>query len=585
MVSADGPAPINLGSLETNNFVVFGQTGVTDATPASTAITGNVGTSLVASPAVTGLSCTEVLGGGKIYILTTAGYAGGWNSNISCLLKDDAIVPAAVGDFTTAYNNAIAAKIPTVTELGAGTLTTQTLAPGTYDWSTNVTITGDITLSGGPNDVWIFQLLTTKNLAIQANKKILLTGGAQTKNIFWAVSGHTELFAGSVLEGNVLGWEYIALDAGATLHGRALSKTQVTLIGNNILIPIIDTTPPVITRLGSSPVTKEFGSTYTDAGATALDDVDGDITSSIVAVNPVNTSLLGVYTVTYNVSDAAGNPATQVTRTVNVVDTTLPVITRLGLATTSLVVGTVYTDAGATALDNVDGNITASIIAVNPVNKDVVGTYTVTYNVTDSSGNVAVQKTRTVNVIAAVDNVSPVITVVGSSTVSLTVGTTYTDAGATALDDIDGDITDNIVTVNPVNKDVVGTYTVTYNVSDSSGNPAVQKTRTVNVVAVITSSSGGGSRGGGTHYGCKDPNASNYEFFAASNPSLCIYNTTVTAPSFTSTTTSVITLPIATIATVLTPSFPNTGFAPEDVSVQSYILNLFENICSQRFFQ
>ena len=64
-----------------------------------------------------------------------------------------------------------------------------------------------------------------------------------------------------------------------------------------------------------------MGDTYTDAGATALDDVDGDITSGIVTVNLVDTNVISGYTITYNVSDAAGNPATQVTRTVNVVNT------------------------------------------------------------------------------------------------------------------------------------------------------------------------------------------------------------------------------------------------------------------------
>ncbi len=85
----------------------------------------------------------------------------------------------------------------------------------------------------------------------------------------------------------------------------------------------LDTTPPVISLLGSATVNLTVGDSYTDAGATALDDVDGDITSHIVVVNPVDTSTAGTYTVTYNVSDAAGNNATQVTRTV-IVSNPLP---------------------------------------------------------------------------------------------------------------------------------------------------------------------------------------------------------------------------------------------------------------------
>jgi hypothetical protein len=75
----------------------------------------------------------------------------------------------------------------------------------------------------------------------------------------------------------------------------------------------------VITLLGESEVSLELGSIYTDAGATALDNIDGDITANIVhGQYPVDVNTVGTYTVTYNVSDAAGNAATQVTRTVNI---------------------------------------------------------------------------------------------------------------------------------------------------------------------------------------------------------------------------------------------------------------------------
>lgn len=550
---AAGPPTIDLLSIITNNFVILGQTAITDANPILTSVTGNVGLSAAAGSNIAGLSCTEVTG--NIYDVDGT-YTGGHDSNITCLLAgpgaNKTLVDNAVLDMGTAYVNGNTRTAATGAELnvGAGTLNGQNFVPGLYTWTTNVNITGDITLTGGASDIWIFQITGTLDLA--TSKQIILAGGAVNSNVFWVVTGVTTLFPDSIFRGNILDQTSIAMQLGAVLEGRALAQTAVTLIGNDVSAnnTILDTTPPVITRLGISPVTKEFGSIYTDAGATALDDIDGNITASIVTVNPVNTSLLGAYIVTYNVSDAAGNPATEVTRTVNVVDTTVPVITRLGLATTSIVVGNVYTDAGATALDNVDGNITASIITVNPVDNNVVGTYIVTYNISDSSGNPAIQKIRTVRVIATADNVPPVITVVGSSPVSLTVGTTYTDAGVSALDDIDGDITDNITVINPVDNNVVGTYTVTYNVSDSSGNPAIQKTRTVDVIARRSS---GGSFGG-THFGCKDPNATNYEYFAASKPSLCIYASVVT--------------PINTIITPIKtnyviPFFPNSGFAPK----------------------
>ena len=80
-----------------------------------------------------------------------------------------------------------------------------------------------------------------------------------------------------------------------------------------------DTTAPVITLLGDPTVTVTLGGTYTDAGATAKDDKDGDLTNAIVLTNPVNTAVKGTYTVTYTVTDAAGNTGTA-TRTVNVVN-------------------------------------------------------------------------------------------------------------------------------------------------------------------------------------------------------------------------------------------------------------------------
>jgi prepilin-type N-terminal cleavage/methylation domain-containing protein len=109
-----------------------------------------------------------------------------------------------------------------------------------------------------------------------------------------------------------------------------------------------DVTPPVITLLGNSTVTIEVGSTYTDAGATATDNHDGNITSNIVIDNKVNPSTVGTYTVTYNVKDNAGNSATPVIRTVNVVSTQKPVITLLGSNPVNLNQGGTYTDAGAT---------------------------------------------------------------------------------------------------------------------------------------------------------------------------------------------------------------------------------------------
>jgi len=110
----------------------------------------------------------------------------------------------------------------------------------------------------------------------------------------------------------------------------------------------------------------------------------------------------------------------------------------------------------------------------------------VTYNVSDAAGNPATEVSRTVNVVAAppVDTIPPIITLLGTTPIDVVQGATYTDAGATAEDDTDGDITGNIVTVNPVDTNTPGTYIVTYNARDAAGNDAAEVSRTVNVTAV-----------------------------------------------------------------------------------------------------
>lgn len=247
----------------------------------------------------------------------------------------------------------------------------------------------------------------------------------------------------------------------------------------------IDYSAPEISIIGGDDISVTIFDTYTDAGATAIDNVDGDVTSAITAVSNVDTSVVGVYTVTYTVSDSVGNEGVA-TRTVTVPDTILPIITLNG---TDMTIGqdTNYSDEGATATDNVDGDLSASITVVNTVDTSTIGVYTVTYNVTDAAGNAAAEVVRTVTVEEAVpDDIAPVIAI-EESDVTIHQGTTFTDSGVTATDNVDEAtaITNAIVTTGTVDTNVVGVYTLTYNVSDEAGNEADEVSKTVRVIPVI----------------------------------------------------------------------------------------------------
>ena len=135
----------------------------------------------------------------------------------------------------TAFTSAAGRTLPNSTELGAGEIGGLTLAPGLYKWGTDVSISTDVTLSGGPNDVWIFQVAGTLD---QANAtQVTLVGGALPKNIFWQVAGAVTLGTTAHFEGVVLAKTMIAVNTGATVNGRLFAQTAVTLQMNAVTEP------------------------------------------------------------------------------------------------------------------------------------------------------------------------------------------------------------------------------------------------------------------------------------------------------------------------------------------------------------
>ena len=418
---------------------------------------------------------------------------------------------------------------------------------------------------------------------------------------------------------------------------------QIKVSGPNYIDTVsdntADNTSPVITLLGDSVVTVEVGSNYVDAGATASDNVDGDLTASIDTNSDVDTSTVGTYLVTYNVSDTAGNAATEVIRTVNVVETlqsennimavwdfesdsteisggTATELTNTNLQWLNS--GSADSDAndGAISVDNVataysgalanglnigdtgkyyfslalnnwkitttsgsnfqirfktsDGRVVGSIkleetASLNktrvvgslynsltsgnfwsaghfgpeslaystPVNigltldfdNDTYEYWTGTpnsptegnefyYDYDGISGNISpslagvtidhiqlnavlgsgdsftidqIKISREESEENEVDTIAPVITLMGDETVTVQLGSTYVDDGATANDNYDGDLTASIITTSNVDTSKVGTYTITYNVSDAAGNAAPTVVRTVIVESSSTS--------------------------------------------------------------------------------------------------
>jgi hypothetical protein len=155
-------------------------------------------------------------------------------------------------------------------------------------------------------------------------------------------------------------------------------------------------------------MTVECHSAFADPGATASDGCAGDLTSAITVSGGVNANVVGAYTLTYSVTD--GSHTTTTTRTVNVVDTIAPAISLNGANPLTVECHTGFTDPGATASDSCAGDLTGAITVSGSVNPNVVGTYTLTYSVSD--GSLTTTTTRTVNV---VDTTAPVITLNGQA--------------------------------------------------------------------------------------------------------------------------------------------------------------------------
>ncbi len=223
----DSKSAVDLGSAV--GFTILSKSGI-DSTGESV-VTGSIGVSPVAASYITGfilsmdgsnLYSTSGLVSDKVY---AANYSEPTPTNMT----------KAIGDMEKAYTDAAGRIDPRSTELGAGDISGLTIVPGIYKWGTGVLIASDVTLKGGPNDIWIFQI--AGGLTVSSGAKVLLSGGGMPKNIFWQSFGPVVMDTTAHIEGVVLCKTEISLATGATVNGRLLSQTAVTIDASTVTGP------------------------------------------------------------------------------------------------------------------------------------------------------------------------------------------------------------------------------------------------------------------------------------------------------------------------------------------------------------
>jgi hypothetical protein len=224
---AAGPAAVDLGTA--GNFVVLAKTGI--STTGATAITGDMGVSPIDSTAITGFGLSVDSSG----TFATSSLVTGHIYAADYTVPTPTMLATAVGDMQTAFADA-AGRAADYTELYAGDLTGQTLTPGVYVWSSAVLVSAaGVTISGSATDTWIFQI--AQNLDLADTAIVTLIGGALAANTVWQVTGQVTIGTTAVMKGIILCETAIVLNTGASLEGRALAQTAVTMDASTVYTP------------------------------------------------------------------------------------------------------------------------------------------------------------------------------------------------------------------------------------------------------------------------------------------------------------------------------------------------------------
>jgi hypothetical protein len=231
-----GPAPVALGTTSDpaapGSYVLLAKTGITNVT-GSLITGGQLGVSPAAASSITGFA-----------LVPDAGNTFSTSSSVAApgeIFASDYAVPTPTNLTTgvlamqAAYTDAASRTNPDYLNLESGNLGGLTLVPGLYRWGTGVTIPTNVTLSGGANDVWIFQI--SNDLDLSTATMVVLAGGASAKNVFWQVAGATTIHANAHFEGIILDQTSITLQTNASMNGRALAQSLVAIDNNAITAP------------------------------------------------------------------------------------------------------------------------------------------------------------------------------------------------------------------------------------------------------------------------------------------------------------------------------------------------------------
>jgi len=223
-----GPGLVNLGT--SGDFTALAMSGI--STTGVTSVAGDIGVSPVAATGITGFGLIMDTNGQSSHTPIVSGkvYASDYAP------PTPAKMTTAVNDMMTAYTTANGLTTGVINEIYAGNISGQTLPPGLYKWGTGLLISNaGVTLSGGANDTWVFQI--AQDLTVNSSAIVTLIGGAQAKNIFWVVAGQALLGPGVDFSGIILSKTLISLNTGAKVTGKLLAQTAVTLNASTVVQP------------------------------------------------------------------------------------------------------------------------------------------------------------------------------------------------------------------------------------------------------------------------------------------------------------------------------------------------------------